>query len=179
VPAGYGEAVADALMEAGAPHGLCAYGAEALGVLRIEKGHVTHNEINGTVTADDLGFGRMVSGTKPDFIGRTMLKREGLIAADRPQLVGIRPVDPKDGFKAGSHILRPQDATALENDQGYVTSVAYSPHLGHVIGLALVKGGRARHGERIIIWNALGESYVEGEICAPCFVDPANEQLHA
>jgi len=179
VPAGYGEAVADALMVAGAPHGICAYGAEALGVLRIEKGHVTHNEINGTVTADDLGFGRMVSGAKIDFIGRAMLRREGLSASDRPQLVGIRPVDPRDAFKAGSHILRPRDATALENDQGYVTSVAFSPHLGHTVGLALVKNGRARHGERVTIWNALGDSYVNGEICAPCFLDPANERLHA
>lgn len=179
VPAGYGEAVADALMAAGEPHGICAYGAEALGVLRIEKGHVTHNEINGTVTADDLGFGKMVSGTKMDFIGRAMLLREGLNAPDRPQLVGIRPLEPRDGFRAGSHILRPQDVTALENDQGYVTSVAFSPHLGHMIGLALVNNGRARYGERIVVWNALGDSYVDGEICAPCFFDPANERLHA
>ena len=46
----YGEWVADRLMEDGRPHGLCAYGAEALGVLRIEKGHITHAEINGAVT---------------------------------------------------------------------------------------------------------------------------------
>ncbi len=179
VPAGFGESVADALMAAGAPYGICAYGAEALGVLRIEKGHVTHNEINGTVTADDLGFGKMVSSTKTDFIGRAMLRREGLVSQDRPQLVGVRPVDPRDGFKAGSHIMRPDDQTVLENDQGYVTSVAFSPHLGHMIGLALVKGGRTRHGERVVIWNALGESYIEGEVCAPCFVDPVNERLHA
>ena len=49
VPAGYGESVADALMEAGKPEGIMPYGVEALSVLRVEKGHVTHNEINGTV----------------------------------------------------------------------------------------------------------------------------------
>ena len=86
VPAGYGEAVADALMEAGRSYGLCAYGAEALGVLRIEKGHITHAEINGAVTPSDLGFGRMVSKGKPDFIGKHMLDREGLVDPSRPRL---------------------------------------------------------------------------------------------
>ena len=123
VPAGYGESVADALMEAGATHGICAYGVEALSVLRIEKGHVTHNEINGTVTPDDLGFGKMVSMAKPDFIGKAMIGARGLDAPDRQQLVGVMPLDPGATFRAGSHILRKEAAATLENDQGYVTSM--------------------------------------------------------
>lgn len=105
VPAGYGENVADALMEAGKDQGIMVYGVEALSVLRIEKGHVTHNEINGTVVPADLGFGKMVSATKPDFIGKAMLQREGLAAPERPQLVGVVPLDPKQPFRSGSHIL--------------------------------------------------------------------------
>ena len=96
VPAGYGDAVAEALMQAGAPYGICPYGVEAMSVLRIEKGHVTHNEIDGTVTAADLGMGRLVSKTKPDFIGRAMLDREGLNDPDRLRLVGLVPLDPKE-----------------------------------------------------------------------------------
>ncbi|WP_246789844.1 hypothetical protein [Bradyrhizobium sp. CCBAU 51765] len=61
VPANDGEAMADALMEAGKEHGICAYGVATLSVLRIEKEHVTHNEINGTVVPVDLGYGKMVS----------------------------------------------------------------------------------------------------------------------
>eukprot|EP01038_Epipyxis_sp_PR26KG_P002338 gene2338-3317_t len=68
VPAGYGEAVADALMYLGKDDGLQPYGVEALGVMRIEKGHVTHAEINGRVTPGDLGFAKMVSAAKADFI---------------------------------------------------------------------------------------------------------------
>ena len=55
LPAGYGGTTADAIMAAGQSAGICAYGVEALNVLRIEKGHVTNAEINGTVTPDDLG----------------------------------------------------------------------------------------------------------------------------
>ena len=174
-PAGDGEAVAEALCEAGA----CPYGLEAMGVLRIEKGHVTHNEINGTVTPADIGMGRMVSSTKPDFIGRRMLAREGLQTADRPRLVGLLPLDARTPLRAGAHLLREGDEARLENDQGHVTSSCYSPHLGSPIGLALVRRGETRHGETVRVWNALGDEYGLARIVAPVFVDPAQERLHA
>ncbi|WP_431323373.1 sarcosine oxidase subunit alpha [Rhizobium sp. YTU87027] len=179
VPAGYGESVADALMEAGKEHNLCAYGVEALGVLRIEKGHVTHSEINGTVVPGDLGFGKMVSTTKPDFIGRRMLAREGFGASDRLQLVGVIPLDPSTSFRSGSHILEEQAGATLENDQGYVTSSCYSPHVGSTIGLALVKGGLSRHGEEVVVWNGLKGESTPARLVNPVFVDPSNERLHA
>ena len=178
VPAGYGEAVADAIMEAGREHGIQPYGVEALSVLRIEKGHVTHNEINGTVVPADLGFARMVSTAKPDFIGKRMLAREGLNAEDRMQLVGVMPLDPATSFRSGSHILAKDAAATLENDQGYVTSSCYSPHIGSTIGLALVRRGSQRHGEEVMIWNGLRAEFTPGRLCDPVFFDPANEKLH-
>lgn len=177
VPAGYGEAVADTLMEAGKEHGICAYGVETLSVLRIEKGHVTHNEINGTVVPTDLGFGKMVSVTKADFIGKRMLEREGLTNPDRHQLVGIVPLDFKTSFRSGAHILEKGAAATLENDQGYVSSSCYSPHVGSVIGLALVKRGSSRHGEEVQVWNGILNEFTAGRLCRPIFVDPANKKL--
>ena len=106
VPAGLGEAVADAIMEEGRAHGICAYGLEALNVLRIEKGHVTHAEFDGRVTPDDAGFGRMVSAQKPDFIGKRLSTRYGLTAADRMQMVGLKPVETDQHIRAGAHLLR-------------------------------------------------------------------------
>ncbi|QND45930.1 sarcosine oxidase subunit alpha family protein (plasmid) [Rhizobium lusitanum] len=179
VSAGYGEWVADAIMQAGEKHGICPYGAEALGVMRIEKGHVTHAEINGTVTPGDLGFGRMVSATKIDFIGKAMLAREGLQSPDRPRLVGVKPIDPATSFRTGAHILADGAAATLENDQGYVTSSAFSPSLGHTIGLALVKRGPERIGEKVMVWNGLRNEFTEGLLCSPIFIDPENEKLHA
>jgi len=179
VPAAYGEAVADAIMQAGQKHEICPYGAEALGVMRIEKGHVTHAEINGTVTPGDLGFARMVSATKADFVGKAMLAREGLQAADRPRLVGVKPLDPATSFRTGAHILADGAAATLENDQGYVTSSAFSPNLGHTIGLALVTNGPGRIGEKVLVWNGLRNEFTEGQLCSPVFIDPENEKLHA
>ncbi|WP_028748561.1 sarcosine oxidase subunit alpha family protein [Rhizobium mesoamericanum] len=179
VPAAYGEFVADAIMQAGQKHEISAYGTEALGVMRIEKGHVTHAEINGTVTPADLGFGRMISTTKPDFIGKAMLRREGLQVADRPRLVGVKPVNPATSFRTGAHILAKGAAATLENDQGYVTSSAFSPSLGHTIGLALIKRGPERIGETVIVWNGLKSEFTEAVLCNPVFIDPENEKLHA
>lgn len=177
VPAGYGEAVADALMEAGKEHRISAYGVETLSVLRIEKGHVTHNEINGTVVPADLGFSKMVSATKADFIGKRMLEREGLHDPNRHQLVGVVPLDPNMSFRSGSHILEKGAAATLENDQGYVSSSCYSPHVGSTIGLALVRRGSSRHGEEVLVWNGLCNEYTAARLCHPVFVDPANENL--
>ena len=178
VPAGYGESVADAVLAAGAEFGITPYGSETLGVLRVEKGHVTHAEINGTVTPGDLGFGKMVSATKPDFIGKAMLAREGMQAPDRPALVGVRPLDPATSFRAGAHILSKGAQATLENDQGYVTSAVFSPHVGCTIGLALVTRAPERHGEEILVWDALRNSMTPGLLCPPCFVDPDNVRLH-
>ncbi|WP_192179525.1 sarcosine oxidase subunit alpha family protein [Mesorhizobium amorphae] len=178
VPAGFADIVADILVDAGREHGLMPYGIETLGVLRIEKGHVTHNEINGTVVPKDLGFGRLVSSKKPDFIGRKMLEREGLSHSDRLALVGVRPLDPNKQFRTGSHILAKGASVSLENDQGYVSSSAYSPHIQSTIGLALVKRGTERHGEEVLVWNGLYNEFTPARLCNPVFVDPANEKLH-
>lgn len=179
VPAGYGESVADAVMAAGAAFGITPYGSETLGVLRIEKGHVTHAEINGTVTPGDLGFGRMVSTKKLDFIGKAMLGREAMRDPERAVLVGVRPLDPAASFRTGAHILAKGAAATLANDQGYVTSSAFSPHVGSTIGLALVRRGAERHGEEMLVWDGLRGAVTPAVLCPPCFVDPENGRLHA
>jgi sarcosine oxidase subunit alpha len=61
VPAGYGDALVRRIMEAGREFGIAPYGTEALGVMRVEKGHVARPELNGTTTAADLGLGKMMS----------------------------------------------------------------------------------------------------------------------
>ncbi|TIV90167.1 MAG: sarcosine oxidase subunit alpha family protein, partial [Mesorhizobium sp.] len=90
--AGHGTRVWEALIEAGKPFGLVTYGLEALGTMRIEKGHVTGAEIDGRTTARDLHLDWMLSKKKP-FIGSAMMDREGLIAPDRLELVGVIALD--------------------------------------------------------------------------------------
>jgi heterotetrameric sarcosine oxidase alpha subunit len=177
VPADYGNMVARAVMQAGEEFGIVAYGVEALSIMRIEKGHVAGGELNGTTTASDLGLGKMMS-SKKDYIGRMMAQRPGLTDANRQCVVGIRPVDRADRIRAGAHILKRDDKPSMANDQGYVTSVAWSPVLGHWIGLALVANGRARHGEIVQVWDGLRGANVEGEICEPVHFDRENKRLH-
>ena len=64
------------------------YGTEAMGIMRIEKGHVAGPELDGRMTASDLGLQKLVS-TKKDFIGSVMMQREGLQDKKRPKLVGL------------------------------------------------------------------------------------------
>ena len=175
-PARHGEALAEALMSAGAELGATPYGVEALSVMRIEKGHVAGGELNGQTNARDLGLGRMMS-TKKDYIGRAMAAREALVDPNRPTLVGLKPVDLATRLRAGAHILPRSAAATAENDQGWVTSVAYSPSLGHWIGLALVKRGPERHGERVRAYDPVRDGDTEVEIVSPVFLDPQGARL--
>ncbi|MBZ9821225.1 sarcosine oxidase subunit alpha [Mesorhizobium sp. CA4] len=171
VPARYGEATARNLMIAGKPFGVTPYGTEALGVMRIEKGHVAGPELNGTTTAGDLGLGKMMS-TKKDFIGRVMAGREALTAPNRQVVVGIKPTDKARRLRSGAHIIPKGETPGPGNDQGYVTSVCFSPVLDQWIGLGLVERGRERIGEIVRAHDPLrGEDY-DVELCNSVFYDP-------
>jgi sarcosine oxidase subunit alpha len=74
--------------------------------------------------------------------------------------------------------LIPKDAAATaENDQGYVTSIAYSPSLGHWLALGLLSRGPQRHGEIIRAADPLRGGEVMVEVCSPHFVDPEGGRL--
>jgi methylglutamate dehydrogenase subunit C len=176
VPAGYGEALWRHIMESGREFAIEPYGTEALGIMRIEKGHVAGNEINGHTTARDLGLGRMLSASK-DFVGRVMAQRPGLMAADRPRLVGLKPVNRQDCLRAGAHFIRVGAKPAGREDEGYMTSVAFSPTLNHWVGLGLLAHGPERHGGRVRAYDPVRGGDVAVEVCNPVFYDPAGERL--
>jgi sarcosine oxidase subunit alpha len=176
-PAGYGDALVRALMAAGRELDVTPYGLEALNVMRIEKGHAAGAELNGQTTARDLGLGRMMS-SKKDFIGRVMAGREALVDPERPTLVGLRPIDLGARLRAGAHFLKIGAEAAAENDEGWMTSVAFSPSLGHWVGLGFVKAGPARLGERIRAYDPVRNGDVEVEVCSPVLIDQQGERLH-
>ncbi len=178
VPARYGDAVIRAVMEAGEAFGIAPYGTEALGVMRIEKGHVSTNEINGQTTAHDLGADRMLSSRK-DYIGRVMAERPALQSPDRPTFVGFKPTDRAQRLSAGAHFLPLGARATPDNDQGYMTSVAFSPTLGHWVGLGLLKDGPRRIGQRVRAYDPVRDRDTEVEICHPTFFDPERARLNA
>ncbi len=57
------------------------------------------------------------------------------------------------------------------NEQGFVTSVGYSPTLQHFVGLGFVKGGLTRQGERLRMIDHMRDLAAEVEICDPVFYD--------
>ncbi len=153
-----------------------AYGMEALNVLRIEKGFITHAEIHGRVTAFDIGMQGMVS-TKKDCIGKASSQRPGLTGPEREQLVGLRPIQAGKALTAGGHLFGRNDPATRENDQGYVTSVCWSPTLNASLGLGFLKNGRARKGETVRFVDHLRHSDMLAEVTDPVFFDPEGGRL--
>jgi sarcosine oxidase subunit alpha len=172
----YGDALIRALMAAGEEFDVVAYGTEALGVMRIEKGHAAGPELNGQTTARNLGLGRMVS-KKKDCIGNTLSERSELNRDDGLALMGFRPANGEDALDAGAHFLASGAAADTKNDQGWMSSTAYSPNLGHHIGLGFIKRGQDRLGEIVRAADPLRGREVEVEIVSPHFIDPDGERL--
>jgi sarcosine oxidase subunit alpha len=176
VPTRYGDALLRRMLEEGAEFDAIVYGTEALGVMRIEKGHVAGGELNGQSTALNMGLGKMVS-KKKDSIGMVLSQREGLNDPDGYRLVGVRPVDPKGKLTAGSHFLEKGAAAVMANDGGWLTSKVYSPHVGSDIALGYLKGGDRKIGTRMRVVNLLAGTETEVEIVSPQFVDPEGERV--
>ena len=172
VPARYGDAAIRALMQAGAEFDITPYGTEALNVLRIEKGHVGGAEINGQTTARDLGLGGMVTADK-DCIGKVLAGRPALLDPERPIVVGVKPRRSSRSRSPRARIsFRLAPSAVAANDEGYLTSVAFSPVLGHDIGIGFLARGRDRIGERIRAVDLLRGHDVECVIASPVFVRP-------
>ena len=177
VPADYGGALCDAVWQATEPLGGILYGTEALGALRIEKGHVAGPELDGRTTLEDLHLDRMASSKKP-FIGNVLRKRPGLMDANRPQLVGIMPKDRTQRLYAGALLHAPDKLSG--HGEGWVTSVTNSPELGHWIALGLIRGGvDAWQGKTAIHADPVRSGNTEVEITPTHFVDPDGSRMHA
>lgn len=176
VPTRYGDALLRKMVEAGKEFDAVVYGTEALGVMRIEKGHAAGNELNGTTTALNLGMGRMVNKNK-DSIGSTLSEREGLNAADALKLVGFKPVDPDNPVPAGAHLMTKGSAVDATHDQGYVTSACFSPNLDHHIGIGFLKAGDNRLGETVRLVSPLTGVDHDVEVVSAHFIDPEGERL--
>ena len=171
VPARLGNAMIKALMAAGEEFDAVPYGTEALGVMRIEKGHAAGNELNGQTSAHHLGLDKMVAQDK-DSIGMMMARRDGLADPDDLRLVGFRPVDRSAKLDAGAHFLDKGATPSMDTDQGWMTSVAYSPSLGHSIGLGYLKRGKDRMGDILRAYDPIRAKETEVEVVSPHFYDP-------
>jgi sarcosine oxidase, subunit alpha len=178
VPSDHGEAIWEAVFEAGKAHGITPYGTEAMHVLRAERGFIiVGQETDGTVTPDDVGLGGMVSKVKPDFVGKRGLMRPDLVAAGRKQLVGLLTKDEALVLDEGAQIVldphQPKPMTMV----GHVTSSYESPALGRSIALALLKDGRAKQGETVFVTTKDG--FTQAVVGKPVFFDEEGKRVQA
>jgi sarcosine oxidase subunit alpha len=176
VPADYAPAVWEAIYQAGAAHGISAYGTEAMHVLRAEKGYIIiGQETDGTATADDVGLAWAVSKLKPDFVGKRSLARAAMSAPDRRQLVGLLTADPRLVLEEGTQLMQSAGQRPPARPIGHVTSSYYSATLERSIALAMLAGGRSRIGQALCAAGASGD--VPVQVTSPVFLDPEGKRL--
>ena len=169
-PSNFGRGLWDALLQAGAPHGVKAYGTEALHVLRAEKGFIViGDETDGTVTPLDVGLNWAVSKKKSDYIGKRSLEQPYLKAEGRKQLVGLLTEDPNEVLPDGAYAVDELEDKPPMNMIGQVTSSYWSPTLKRSIAMALIENGQNRMGETLTF--PLQDKVVKAEIVDPVFYD--------
>lgn len=171
VPSWHGLTLWEAVMAAGAEYGITPYGTETMHVLRAEKGYViVGQDTDGTVTPQDLGLDWMVSKAKGDFIGRRSHARADTLRPDRKQLVGLLPDDPGEQLPEGAQLTLDPSADVPVPMAGFVTSSYKSAALERTFALALLEGGRERHGRTVHV--PLPHRTVVATVVDPVFYDP-------
>ena len=127
----------DALVHAGAEHGLIPAGLASRDTLRLEAGMPLYgHELTTQTTPVRAGLGRVVDFSKPgDFVGRTALEREPDESA--PVLVGLVG-EGKRAAREGYDVVVPSDDGQGTERVGVITSGVLSPTLGVPLAMAYV-----------------------------------------
>lgn len=165
-----GEALWDAVMEAGKSHGIQPFGVEAQRVLRLEKGHIIVGQDTDAMTHPaEVGMGWAVSRKKPFFVGGRTLEELAKTPLKRV-LAGFVVPDPEAPRPLEGHLL-------LDGQRmiGRVTSCSWSPTLQKSIGLAYVPPQAAKPGAELDIKASKGLR-VRAEVAATPFYDPQGKR---
>ena len=177
VPADYGRSVWEALWTIAEPLGACAYGTEAMHVMRAEKGYIiVGQDTDGTVTPVDAGLSWAIAKSKPDYVGKRGLQRPDLMAKGRRQLVGLKTKNPKQVLEEGTQIVADPDQPIPMKMIGFVTSSYWSGTLDKSIALALVEDGFNLTGQTLYV--PMPEETIEVEVTGTVFYDPKGERLN-
>jgi len=170
VPASQGEALWDALMDAGKADGIVPFGIEAQRLLRLEKGHVIiGQDTDGVTNVFEADMAWAIARKKPYFVGKRTLdihERNGLTR----KLVGFSLKNPADPAPEESHLVIHDGAIV-----GRTTSVGRSHVLGKVIGLAYVAPDQATPGTAFHI-RIGGGRMIEAVVEKPPFYDAGNKR---
>ncbi|PTU74739.1 2Fe-2S iron-sulfur cluster-binding protein [Pseudomonas mangrovi] len=167
VPARFGEALWDALMEAGKAFDIRPFGVETQRLLRLEKGHlIISQDTDGMTHPAEIDMGWAIARNKPFFVGKRSV-----------QILEAQPLKRKlVGFSLAAEARKPLEGhLVLKGDDisGNVTSCEYSQTLGRIIGLAYCAADQATPGGQIPI-RVEGGEVVLAEVVRLPFFDPDN-----
>ena len=165
-PWSMGEALWDALLEAGAEHDIRPFGVEAQRLLRLEKGHIiVGQDTDGLTQPHEADMAWAIARRKPFFVGGRAIEIQMKRGLER-KLVGFTITGPTAPVpKECQLVVREGEIT------GRVTSAAYSPALEKVIGLAYVAPDQAEVGGGFDIKIDFG-GLVRAEVVGLPFYDP-------
>jgi sarcosine oxidase subunit alpha len=169
-PSMYGEHVWQRLMEAGAGHGITAFGLEAQRILRLEKQHIlVGQDTDAESDPYEVGLGWMIKPDKADFLGKRAL-------AD---LERAGPAERLVGFTCEGDWVPPEGASIVHEGTwvGRVTSARRSAAAGSIVGLAWVPAGWANEGTQFQIHSAT--STAKATVALEPFYDPLGERLRS
>ena len=173
VPASRGEALWDALFEAGKGHGIRPFGVEAQRLLRLEKGHIiVGQDTDGLTTPHEADMAWAIARKKPFHVGMRSVRMQADKGLGR-KLVGFEITDKEAARPKECHLVIREGAIT-----GRVTSIAYSPNLNKVIGLAYVAPDQGEPGQRIEI-KVDGGRMVTAKVAALPFFDPDGARQEA
>ena len=169
VPARFGEALWDALMEAGKEFDIRPFGVETQRLLRLEKGHVIiSQDTDGMTHPAEIDMGWAISRSKPFFVGKRSV-----------EILEAQPLKRKlVGFVLPASSARPLEGHLVLNGpdiSGNVTSCEYSQTLGQIIGLAYCAASQSAPGSQIPI-RVEGGQVVNATVVKLPFFDPETKR---
>jgi aminomethyltransferase len=166
-------AVWDAVMAAGAPHGIAPLGLEALDMVRVEAGLIFAGyEFDDQIDPFEAGIGFAVAlKNDEDFIGRDALLRRK--ANPQRRLVGLELV--------GNEMAAPGDCVHIGRSQiGNVTSATRSPVLRKNIALARLAMEHAEPGTEVEVGKLDGyQKRLPATVVRFPFYDPDKTRVRA
>ena len=170
VPQHLGEALWDAILDAGKDHGIKPFGVECQRLLRLEKGHIIIGQDTDAMShPEEVHLAWAIARKKPFFVGGRTIQE----IAKRPltrKLAGFVVNDLNAPIPLESHlVLRGEKMT------GRVTSCLFSPAVGKPVGLAFMAPDQAVAGNLVTIKSS-GSVRVEAEVVELPFYDTANQR---
>ena len=169
MPTRWGEALWDALINAGEAHDIKPFGVEAQRLLRLEKGHlIVSQDTDGMSHPGELSLDWAVNVKKPFFVGGRSLNIIMQQTQTRKLVAFTLPAGSGE-VKEGHLVLHGEDIS------GNVTSCEFSPTLNLIIGLAYVGIAQSEVDQRFPIRIDEGD-IVQARVVSLPFYDPQNNR---